>query len=76
MFRNGVLTAAKLARNKSIWKPNELENESEGQFSRLIVYKDRMRETASSVDSQEPNAVRRKYPSPCGPKPDPGVPTT
>ena len=31
---------------------------------------------ASLVFSALPNAVRRKYPSPLGPKPDPGVPTT
>jgi len=29
---------------------------------------------ASLVFSALPNAVRRKYPSPLGPKPDPGVP--
>ena len=32
--------------------------------------------TASMVFSLLPNAVSRKYPSPLGPKPDPGVPTT
>ena len=31
---------------------------------------------AATVFSYEPNAVRRKYPSPLGPNPDPGVPTT
>ena len=40
------------------------------------AYKDRMRRTASSADSRDPNAVRRKYPSPLGPNPEPGVPTT
>ena len=36
----------------------------------------RMRSTASSVFFRLPKALRRKYPSPEGPKPDPGVPTT
>ena len=31
---------------------------------------------AATVFSYVPNAVRRKYPSPLGPNPDPGVPTT
>lgn len=31
---------------------------------------------ASIVFSLEPNAVSLKYPSPLGPKPTPGVPTT
>ena len=31
---------------------------------------------AATVFSYEPNAVSRKYPSPLGPNPDPGVPTT
>ena len=35
-----------------------------------------MRATAFSVFSAEPNAVKRKYPSPLGPNPSPGVPTT
>ena len=30
---------------------------------------------AATVFSYVPNAVRRKYPSPCAPKPEPGVPT-
>ena len=34
-----------------------------------------MRSIASLVFSKEPNAVSRKYPSPLGPKPLPGVPT-
>ena len=33
------------------------------------------RSQASRVCSAEPNPVRRKYPSPLGPKPEPGVPT-
>ena len=35
-----------------------------------------MRSIASLVFSKEPNAVSRKYPSPLGPNPEPGVPTT
>src|SRR6266849_8840111 len=35
-----------------------------------------IRSTASSVSPREPNAVRRKYPSPVGPNPEPGMPTT
>ena len=31
---------------------------------------------AFNVFSWEPNAVSRKYPSPLGPNPEPGVPTT
>lgn len=31
---------------------------------------------AATVFSYEPKAVSRKYPSPLGPNPDPGVPTT
>ena len=31
---------------------------------------------AATVFSCVPNAVRRKYPSPLGPNPEPGVPTT
>ena len=35
-----------------------------------------IRSIASTVFSYVPKAVSRKYPSPLGPKPEPGVPTT
>ena len=40
-------------------------------FYRLLILS-----TAFAVFSYVPNAVSRKYPSPLGPNPDPGVPTT
>ena len=42
----------------------------------LISYNALMRSRAASVFSYVPNAVSLKYPSPLGPNPDPGVPTT
>ena len=49
---------------------------SSTKFLHSAAYILRIRSTASLVLSWLPNAVSRKYPSPDGPKPEPGVPMT
>ena len=45
-------------------------------FKNIINYILLILSIASTVFSYEPNAVSLKYPSPLGPKPEPGVPST
>lgn len=46
------------------------------KLKQATIYNALILSSALTVFSYEPNAVSLKYPSPLGPKPEPGVPTT
>ena len=88
-FRASLLTANKFARNFVLFMngrpPRHVDSQNphasmgfheSAMTCELLNHIFTILSIASLVFSALPNAVRRKYPSPLGPKPLPGVPTT
>lgn len=72
---SGLVMASKNVRHKPVKTYAARMRSPNATGKTLVQIWRRMRCMASMQSSRLPNAVRRRYPSPLGPNPTPGVPT-